>query len=53
MKSQDAKLILEIADLHARVEDQPILQGVNLKIHAGEIHAIMDEMGVARAHSQK
>ena len=45
MKRQDAKLILEISDLHACVEDQPILKGVNLKVHAGEIHAIMGRNG--------
>jgi Fe-S cluster assembly ATP-binding protein len=37
----DAPVLLEIRDLHARVEDKAILKGVNLTIRAGEIHAVM------------
>ena len=37
----DSKIILDISDLHAKVDDQPILQGVNLQIRSGEIHAVM------------
>ena len=45
----DSELILEISDLHARVEDHPILQGVNLKIRAGEIHALMGRNGSGKS----
>jgi len=48
--SPDADLLLEIVDLHARVEDQPILKGVNLTIRAGEIHAVMGRNGSGKKH---
>ena len=37
----DAELLLDIQDLHASVEDKPILKGVNLQVRAGEVHAVM------------
>ncbi len=39
------KPVLEIRDLHAEIDDVPILRGINLTIPAGEIHAIMGRNG--------
>ena len=33
--------MLEITNLHAAVEGTEILRGVNLQVHAGEVHAVM------------
>ena len=33
--------MLEIKNLHAKVEDKDILNGVNLSVNAGEVHAII------------
>ena len=45
----DAELLLDITDLHASVEDQPILKGVNLQVRAGEIHAVMGRNGSGKS----
>ena len=37
--------MLEIKNLHAKVEEKDILKGVNLEIKSGEIHAIMGPNG--------
>ena len=39
------KPVLEIRNLHAEIDDVPILRGINLTIPAGEIHAIMGRNG--------
>lgn len=38
-------IILSIQDLHASINDKPILQGLNMTIRAGEVHAIMGPNG--------
>jgi Fe-S cluster assembly ATP-binding protein len=43
------EVMLEIRDLHAKVEDRLILHGVNLKVEAGEVHAIMGPNGSGKS----
>jgi FeS assembly ATPase SufC len=40
---------LKIEDLHASVDGKPILQGVNLEIKGGEVHAIMGPNGTGKS----
>ena len=47
------KIILSIEDLHASVEDQKILNGVNLLVKEGEIHAIMGRNGSGKSTLSK
>lgn len=41
--------MLVIKDLYAQVEDKPIIQGLNLTINPGEIHAIMGPNGSGKS----
>ena len=41
--------MLEIRDLHARVEGAEILHGIDLKVNAGEVHAIMGPNGSGKS----
>ncbi|WP_193338158.1 Fe-S cluster assembly ATPase SufC [Devosia beringensis] len=41
--------MLEIRNLHARIEDRDILKGVNLIIPPGEVHAVMGRNGSGKS----
>ena len=44
-----SKTILEITNLHAGVENKQILKGFNLRINAGEVHALMGLNGSGKS----
>ena len=49
MTNQNGIKMLEVKDVHAVVDGKEILQGFNLSVKSGEIHAIMGPNGSGKS----
>lgn len=45
--------MLQIKNLHARVDEKEVLKGLNLQVNAGEVHAIMGPNGAGKSSLSK
>ena len=48
MNSSTQSPLFEIRDLHVRVGDKTVLNGVNLIVNRGEVHALMGRNGTGK-----